>query len=59
MSVRPVITERGRPTVYGHYGSQEATTVGHRRMVVRGSSMGSARVLLIFVVVRYSVEGCR
>ena len=44
---------------YGHYGSQEATTAGHRRMVVQGSLMRSDRALLIFVVARYSVEGCR
>ena len=34
-----------------HYGSQDATTVGHRRMVMRGFLMCSDRTLLIFVVV--------
>jgi hypothetical protein len=36
---------------YGYYGIQEATTVGHRCMVVQGTLIRSDRVLLIFVVV--------
>jgi hypothetical protein len=36
----------------GHYGSEEATTASHRRMVVRGCLMRDDQALLIFVVVR-------
>jgi hypothetical protein len=44
---------------YEHCGSQEATTAGHHRMVVRGCLMWSDRALLIFVIVKSSVEGSR
>ena len=53
------ITEEPPDCGYGYYGSQEATTAGHRRMVVRGRLMCSDRVSLIFVVVRNSLEGPR
>jgi hypothetical protein len=35
---------------FGHYGSEEATTVGHRRMVVPGAFAVERASLSIFVV---------